>query len=137
MSDNVHVLAPAGVAPGNGYSQVAWGTGRLITVAGQIALDEHGELVGVGDPAAQAEQVFENIRRCLVAAGAGFDDVLKLTFFLTDLAHLPAIRAARDAVFDAERLPTCSALVVAALVRPEFLFEIEALAVVPATAGQG
>ncbi|GAB2731139.1 RidA family protein [Kitasatospora kifunensis] len=137
MSENIHVLAPAGVAPGNGYSQVAWGTGRLIAVSGQVALDEHGELVGAGDPAAQAKQVFEKIRRCLAEAGAGFDDVIKLTFFLTDVAHLPAIREARDAVIDITRPPASSAVAVAALFRPEFLFEIEALAVVPVTVGQG
>ncbi|MYR54890.1 RidA family protein, partial [Streptomyces sp. SID625] len=101
-----------------------------VAVSGQLALDEDGRLVGEGDPAAQARQVFENLRRCLAAAGAGFDDVVKLTYFVTDIAHLPAIRTARAAHIPDDRLPASSAVQVAALVRPEFLMEIEAFAVV-------
>lgn len=72
-----HVVAPDGVAAGRGYSQVVTGRGRLVVVSGQIAQDERGELVGAGDPVAQARQVFENLRRCLAPAGARFDDVVK------------------------------------------------------------
>ncbi|MEU6079437.1 RidA family protein [Streptomyces sp. NPDC047108] len=124
-----HIRTPAGVAPGRGYSQVVQGTGRLVAVSGQLALDEHGALVGPGDPAAQARQVFENIRRCLAAVGGDFNDVIKLTFFVTDVAFLPAVRAARDEVVDTARPPASSAVQVAALIGPEFLLEIEALAV--------
>ncbi|MFF3402735.1 RidA family protein [Streptomyces sp. NPDC002659] len=124
------VQAPEGVAPGTGYSHVVWGTGRFVAVSGQCALDEDGKVVGEGDPAAQATQVFENLRRCLAAAGASFDDVVKLTYFVTDVAHLPAVRAARDAVIDAGRLPASSAVQVAALFRPELIVEIEAFALV-------
>ncbi|MFB6615232.1 RidA family protein [Streptomyces sp. NPDC056367] len=123
--------APEGVSPGTGYSHVVWGTGRFVAVSGQCAFDEKGEIVGEGDPAAQARQVFENLRRCLAAAGAGFDDVVKLTYFVTDVAHLPAVRAARDAVIPADRLPASSAVQVAALFRPELLLEVEAFAVLP------
>ncbi|WFB06785.1 RidA family protein [Streptomyces sp. LX-29] len=125
-----HLAAPEGVAPGNGYSHVVWGSGRLIAVSGQVALDEHGELVGPDDPAAQARQVFENLRRCLAGAGATFADVAKLTYFVTDVAHLPAIREARDAFVDTARPPASSAVQVAALFRPDLLLEVEALAVV-------
>jgi enamine deaminase RidA (YjgF/YER057c/UK114 family) len=106
------------------------GTGRFIAVAGQLALDEQGKLVGEGDPAAQARQVFENLRCCLAAAGATFDEVVKLTYFVTDMAHLPAIRAARAERIPDDRLPAASAVRVAGLVRPEFLLEVEAFAVV-------
>lgn len=130
MSELTRIPAPDGVAPAAAYSHVVMGTGRFVAIAGQLALDEDGKLVGAGDPAAQAHQIFENLRRCLAAAGAGFDDVVKLTFFVTDMAHMPAIRAARDAYIPADRLPAASAVQVAALVRPEFLMEIEAYAVV-------
>lgn len=130
MSRLTHINAPDGVAPATGYTHVVSGTGRLVAVSGQLALDEEGKLVGAGDAAAQALQVFENLRRCLAAAGADFDDVIKLTYFVTDVAHMPAIRAARDAHLDPARLPASSAVQVAALVGPEFLMEIEALAVV-------
>lgn len=125
------IPAPEGVSPGTGYSHVVLGTGRFVAISGQCAFDEKGEIVGEGDPAAQARQVFENLRRCLAAAGAGFDDVVKLTYFVTDVAHLPAVREARDAVIPADRLPASSAVQVAALFRPELLLEIEAFAVLP------
>ncbi|MFF1450112.1 RidA family protein [Streptomyces sp. NPDC058274] len=130
MSELIRIPAPDGVAPAAAYTHVVMGTGRFVAVSGQLALDEDGKLVGEGDPAAQARQVFENLRRCLAAAGATFDDVVKLTFFVTDMAHMPAIRAARDAHLSPDRLPAASAVQVAALVRPEFLMEIEAYAVV-------
>ncbi|MEV7288854.1 RidA family protein [Streptomyces sp. NPDC093252] len=129
-SEPTRIPVPAGVAPAAQYAHVVMGTGRFVAVAGQIALDEHGELIGEGDPAAQARQVFENLRRCLAAAGADFGDVVKLTYFVTDMAHMPAIREARAAHIPDDRLPAASAIRVAGLVRPEFLMEIEAFAVV-------
>lgn len=130
MSELTRIPAPDGVAPAAAYTHVVMGSGRFVAVSGQLALDESGELVGEGDAAAQARQVFENLRRCLAAAGAGFDDVVKLTFFVTDMAHMPAIRAARAEHIPDDRLPAASAVQVAALVRPEFLLEVEAYAVI-------
>ena len=130
MAVKRHVIAPAGVAAGRGYSQVVTGGGRLVVVSGQVAQDEHGELVGPGDPEAQARQVFENLRRCLAEAGAGFDDVVKLGFFVLDVAYLPALRAARDAVIDTARPPASTAVQVPALFSPGYLLEVEAWALV-------
>ncbi|MGP3976427.1 RidA family protein [Streptomyces sp. 8N114] len=124
-----HITTPEGLAPGNGYSHLVIGEGRFIAISGQVAIDAHGKVVGEGDPTAQAEQVFANLKRCLDEAGAGFSDVMKFTFFVTDLAVMPALRAVRDRYLDPERLPACSAVQVAGLVRPELLIEIEALAV--------
>ncbi|MDX3380844.1 RidA family protein [Streptomyces niveiscabiei] len=129
MSDLTRIPAPDGVSPAAQYSHVVIGTGRLIAVSGQVALDEGGDLVGAGDPGAQARQVFENLRRCLASAGAAFSDVVKLTYFVTDMAYMPAIREARALHIPDDRLPAASAVQVSALVRPEFLMEIEALAV--------
>ncbi|MEV6669159.1 RidA family protein [Streptomyces sp. NPDC051162] len=125
-----HIPAPDGVAPATGYTHVVSGTGRFVAVSGQVALDERGELVGAGDAGAQARQVFENLRRCLAAAGATFDDVVKLTYFVTDIAHMPAIRTARDEFIGTGRLPASSAVQVVALFRPELLLEVEAFAIV-------
>ncbi|WP_033309191.1 RidA family protein [Streptomyces iakyrus] len=130
MSDVTRIPAPDGVAAAPQYSHVVLGTGRFVAIAGQLPLDEQGRLVGEGDPTAQARQVFENLRRCLAAAGATFDDVVKLTFFVTDMAHMPALRVARAGHIPDDRLPAASAVQVAALVRPEFLMEVEAFAVV-------
>jgi enamine deaminase RidA (YjgF/YER057c/UK114 family) len=125
-----HITEPDGVAPGTGYTQVVTGTGRLVAVSGQVALDADGKIVGEGDPAAQARQVFENLRRCLAAAEATFADVIKLTYYVTDIGLLPAVRAVRDEYVGADRLPASTAVQVAALFRPELLLEVEALAIV-------
>ncbi|GHB49025.1 enamine deaminase RidA [Streptomyces umbrinus] len=131
MAELTRISAPDGVAPAAAYTHVVMGTGRFVAVSGQLALDEDGKLVGQGDPAAQARQVFENLRRCLASAGATFDDVVKLTFFVTDMAYMPAVRAARDEHISPGRLPAASAVQVAALVSPDFLMEIEAFALLP------
>ena len=125
-----HVVAPEGMAAGRGYSHVVTGRGRLVVISGQLAQDEHGELVGPGDPEAQARQVFENIGRCLAEAGASFADVVKLGFFVLDVAYLPALRAARDAVIDTAKPPASTALQVAGLIAPGYLIEVEAWALV-------
>ena len=131
MSELTRIPAPDGVAPAAQYSHVVLGRGRFVAISGQVALDEDGGLVGEGDAEAQARQVFENLRRCLAAAGATFEDVVKLTCFVTDLADLPALRTARAEHIPDDRLPAASAVPVAGLVRPEFLMEVEAFAVLP------
>jgi enamine deaminase RidA (YjgF/YER057c/UK114 family) len=118
-----------GVAPGNGYSHVVTGTGQWVAVSGQLALDLDGKLIGVGDPAAQAEQVFANLERCLTTVGATFENVVKLTFFLTDVGYLPAIRTVRDKYIPGPK-PASTALQIAALAVPDALMEIEAYAIV-------
>jgi reactive intermediate/imine deaminase len=113
-----------------GYTHVVAATGsRAIYVSGQVALDASGNLVGPGDARAQAQQIFANIRAALAAAGANFADVVKLTFFVLDVAHMPAIREVRDQYVNREHPPASSAVEVRRLVREEFLLEIEAIAV--------
>jgi enamine deaminase RidA (YjgF/YER057c/UK114 family) len=124
-------LNPDGVAPGNGYSHVVSGPGRWVAIAGQVSLDANGEFVGVGDPAAQARQVFANLEKCLAAAGATFADVVKLNFYVTDIAILPHVRVARDAYVDTSKPPASTAVQVVALFSPDALIEVEAYAVVP------
>lgn len=125
----VHIEHPDGVAPGNGYSQVVWGAGRFVAIAGQVAVDETGNLIGVDDPAAQARQVFENLRRCLDAVDAGFADVLSFTIFVTDIAIVPTVRAVRDTMIDTARPPASTVVQVAALANPQLLLEIQAQAI--------
>lgn len=121
---------PDGVAPGNGYSHVVTGPGRWVAIAGQVALDANAELVGPGDAAAQARQVFVNLDACLKAAGATFAQVVKLGIYVTDLAVLPAIRTARDEYVDTANPPASTAVQVVALFRPDVLLEVEAFAIV-------
>ena len=122
--------APDGMAAANGYSHAVAATGRFVAIAGQVAMDEHGDLVGEGDPAAQAERVFENLRLALAAVGAAFTDVVKFGVFTTDISMLPALREVRDRYVDTERPPASTAVQVGALFRPGYLLEIEAFAIV-------
>ncbi|MEU8223464.1 RidA family protein [Kribbella sp. NPDC048915] len=126
---NLEYPQVAGVAPGNGYSHVVTGTGQWVAISGQVALDENGQFVGLGDPGAQAEQVFANLERCLATAGATFADVVKLTYFVTDIGHLPAVRTVRDRYIPGPK-PASTAVQVGALFSPDALLEIEAYAVI-------
>ena len=126
------ISAPEGVAPATAYTHVVSGTGRFVAIAGQVALDEHGELVGEGDPLAQARQVFVNLRRCLAAAGATFEDVIKVTYYFTGPEVLEAVRTAFAELDDWPERPASTAVQISALFQPHFLLEIEAFAVVPA-----
>jgi enamine deaminase RidA (YjgF/YER057c/UK114 family) len=125
------IPAPEGVAPATRYTHVVSGTGRFVAIAGQVALDEKGELVGEGDPLAQVRQVFVNLRRCLAAAGATFADVIKVTYFFTAPDVLEAVRAAKDELDDWPEPSASTAVQIAALFDPRFVIEIEAFAVVP------
>ena len=104
--------------------------GRTLYLAGQLALDVEGRLVGEGDFKAQIKQVFANLSARLQEAGASFKDVVKLNYYLTDASNLPALRAARDSYVNQEAPPASTLVVVKQLVRPEYLCEVEAIAVV-------
>jgi enamine deaminase RidA (YjgF/YER057c/UK114 family) len=133
MSTDVafHLSSPASLAPPVGYSHVATvGAGRLVFVSGQVALDGQGNIVGKDDFRAQARQVFENLRTALESVGAGFRDVIKLNSYVVDLAGMPHFRAVRDEYVNTASPPASTAVQVVKLFRPEFLLEVEAVAVV-------
>src|ERR687898_2302638 len=86
-------INPETMHPPAGYTHVVEVTaGRPVYIAGQIALDPAGELVGPGDIRAQAGQVFENLQTALRSVGAGFEQVVKLNLYLLDATQLPAVR---------------------------------------------
>jgi enamine deaminase RidA (YjgF/YER057c/UK114 family) len=107
--------------------------GKLVFVAGQEPEDEEGSVVGPGDLAVQARQVFANVGRALAAAGARPDQVTKITIFVVDYRreHLAAIEAGRVVLFG-DHKPADTVVGVQALARPEYLIEVEAIAVVDA-----
>jgi enamine deaminase RidA (YjgF/YER057c/UK114 family) len=78
---------------------------------------------------AQTRQVFANLDRALAAAGASFTDVIKLNYYVTDIAMLPVVRAIRDEYVDTARPPASTAVQVSALAMPDLMIEIEAWAV--------
>jgi reactive intermediate/imine deaminase len=120
----------ASVATPPGYSH-AVRAGGLIFISGQVPLDEAGAVVGEGDMAAQARQVFRNLGAVLEAAGATFADLVKLTYFVRDIAAVGEIRSARDEFVDTADPPASSLVEVCRLFRPELLIEVEAVAVAP------
>ncbi|NPV77986.1 MAG: RidA family protein [Anaerolineae bacterium] len=86
-------------------------TGNTIYISAQLPLDPEGKLVGPGDPAAQAEQVFRNLQNVLKAAGASMEDVVKLTTYLLDFEYRPAVMEARNRFFGNHRAPSILAVV--------------------------
>ena len=101
--------------------------GDLIFVSGQAAIDEQGEVVGVGDFGAQARQAVRNLDRVLNAAGSSLDQVIKVTIFVTDMAYFSEVVELRREVFS-EPYPADTICEVRSLAYPELMFEIEAVA---------
>ncbi len=121
---NPEALQPEGIArPQAPYSPVVV-SGDLVATAGQVAFDEDGELVGDAIEE-QARQVFENLSRCLAAAGCGLEDVIKVTTFLSDLGDFQAYNRVYEEYFSA---PYPARTTVQAGLAPGLLIEAEALA---------
>jgi enamine deaminase RidA (YjgF/YER057c/UK114 family) len=115
------------------YSHVVIASGsRLVYTAGQVSIDERGALVGAGDLAAQTAQVMRNVGLALAAAGASYADVVKITTYVVDYKpeHRGVIGKARAAFFADGKPPASTLVGVASLAQPEWLVEIEAVAVV-------
>ncbi len=128
----LELINPEGLPTPESYTHVVSATGgRLVFVAGQVADDPHGNLVGPGDLAAQARQAFANVGRCLAAAGAAPEQVAKITIYVVGHRpeYLPDISKARIAVFGAHR-PADTLLGVETLAEPGYLIEVDAFAVV-------
>jgi enamine deaminase RidA (YjgF/YER057c/UK114 family) len=129
LDRNAWLMDAAGIR----YSQVASVTGgTLVFVSGQVALDKSGNVVGKDDLRTQVQQVFENLKAAVEATGGTFDDIVKLNSYLVDLSpsHLAEFREVRDKYVNVKNPPVSTAVQVQRLFRPEFLAEIEAVAVV-------
>jgi 2-iminobutanoate/2-iminopropanoate deaminase len=104
--------------------------GGFLHVSGIVAVDAEGELVGGDDVVAQTRQVFENMRAVLVAGGCGFEDVVKVTIFLTDIDDRPLINPVRQLAFGSTR-PASTLVEVPRLAVEGAKVEIECIALVP------
>jgi 2-iminobutanoate/2-iminopropanoate deaminase len=113
------------------YSHVVTvtGPGKLIFVAGQLARDAGGNIVGPGDMRAQLEQTFKNLDSCLKAAGATWADVIKTNTFVTDYDAFSQCRDVRMRYFGVAT-PTSTTIKISGLAQPEAMVEIEMIAVV-------
>ena len=124
MGNGARRFDPPGMRFG-GMSQ-AVRCGDWITVSGQVALKD-GTVVGIGDATAQARQCFDNIAAALAEAGSALDDVVSLRCYLTDMSAYAGYAAVKNVLF-AEHPPASTSLIVTALLLPELLMEVEAVA---------
>jgi enamine deaminase RidA (YjgF/YER057c/UK114 family) len=138
MAANVRFSNPKTMAKPPGYTYVVEATGpnRLIFIAGQLGLDLDNKLVGgPGDFRAQAFKAFENLKFALADAGATFKDVVKINNYLVDMSHIGIFREVRDEFVNTAAPPASTTVAISQLARPGALFEVEAIAVLPAKGG--
>ena len=126
--EGIHVVMRAGQPA---YTQVVavGGSGRTIFVAGQLARDADGNCVGPGDMRAQIQQVGENLKRCLEAAGAGHDDIVKNNTYVTKYDEFAKHADKRQRYFG-PATPPSTTVEVKRLAGPDFMIEVDAIAVV-------
>ena len=114
-----------------GFAQ-AWrvdGAQSIVFAAGQTAVSPDGEVLAVGDLEGQTRHAFENLRTVLQEAGASFDDIVKVTLYLTDISAIRDVARVRDEFIDTARPPASTAIGVAALALPDLMIEVDAIAV--------
>ena len=134
MPANLKFLNPDTLSKPPGYTQVVeiTGPGRMVYVAGQLGLKPDGTMAGgPGDFRAQAAQAFDNLAAALAAVGGRMEHVVKINNYLVGIEHLPLFREVRDAHFTSATKPASTTVAIPALARPDALFEIEAVAVLP------
>ncbi len=128
------IFNPEAIAKPTGYSHVAEvNGGKIVYIAGQVALVKSGNLVGKDDFRAQVQQVFENLKAAVGAAGGDFNSVVKLNYYCAesvDPAQITVVREVRDKYVNTENPPVSTLVFVKRLVRPEWMIEVEAVAVV-------
>ena len=135
MDGGVEFLNPDGLNRNPAFSNVAVVSGsvRTIYIGGQDAVDAEGNIVGIGDIAAQTEQVLRNLRTALAAASARPEHVVKWNVFIVEGQDFRSGYAAFRRVWgDRPNPPVITAAVVKGLAHPDFLVEMDAIAVVPA-----
>lgn len=126
-------INPPELAAPRGYTHVVTATpGKMVFIAGQVAFDSAGEIVGKGDLRAQATQAYTNLKAALTAAGATFADVVKMNTYVVNYkpADLPILREVRGQFFPQENPPASTLVGVQALALDGLLIEVEAVAVV-------
>jgi reactive intermediate/imine deaminase len=122
-------INPEALSRSRGYSQVVK-VGNTVYIAGQISAGPDGSVVGKGDPESQARQVWRNIEAAVKAAGGTLQNVVKTTTYVTNIQYAAAVRKVREELFQSSNPPTSTLLVVAGLASPDYMVEIEAIAVV-------
>jgi len=126
-------INPPTLATPRGYTHVVTAAGgKMVFIAGQVAWDVKGELVGKGDLRAQATQAYTNLKAALAAAGATTADVAKMNTYVVNFksTDLSVIREVRSQFFPQENLPASTLVGVQALAMDGLLIEVDAIAMV-------
>jgi enamine deaminase RidA (YjgF/YER057c/UK114 family) len=131
---NYQLSNPDTISKPTGYSHVAEVSGgRIVYIAGQVALDRSGNVVGKDDFRAQVQQVFENLKSAVESVHGKFGNVIKLNYYCAenvDASQLTVLREIRDKYVNTGEPPTSTLVFVKRLVRPEFMLEVDAVAVI-------
>lgn len=130
------IVAPEGLMSSPAFNHAVIKEGRPVHVAGQLAIAADGSVVGVGDIDAQCERVWAQVRAVVEAAGGSMADIVKITTYIVEPEHVQPVLAARIRQFPPGEVPASALLIVKALARPEFLVEIEAVALIEAPVGE-
>lgn len=128
-AQNIERINPEGMTQPTAYSHLVK-VDNLLFIAGQVALDGEGNIVGEGDMAAQFRQVLENLKKVLDSEGADFSNIVKINIFTTDVDSLREHMAIRSEYFG-NLAPASTLVQIDRLARPVFLLEIEAIAIAP------
>lgn len=126
-------INPFRIKPSGYTHTVVSASGRTIYISGQVPVNEAGQLVGEGDLKAQTKQVYDNLLYCLRFAGASFEDVVKMTTYVVNYkpSDIDIVREVRKGYLSKENPPASTLVGVQSLVNPDYLIEIEAIAVIP------
>jgi enamine deaminase RidA (YjgF/YER057c/UK114 family) len=133
MPDNIRFSNPDAIAKPPGYSHVVevTGPGRLVYFAGQLGMDRSGKMGA--DAREQMELAFRNLKAALASVGAGFEHLVKINNYIVDIgANIAQFREVRDKYVNTLAPPASTTIGVPELARPGALFEIEAVAILPA-----
>jgi len=129
---NIRFMNPSTLSTPPGFTHVVEIThGRTIFIAGQVAFDQSGKIVGSQDFRIQTQQVFENLKAALAAVGTDFTHVVKLNIYVVDMSQLPILREVRNSYINTINPPASTLVEVRRLANEEFLIEIEAVAHIP------
>lgn len=115
----------------SGYTQVVK-VDKTVYIAGQVSVAADGSIVGQGNPEAQVRQVWRNVEAAVQSVGGTLQNIVKTTTYVTSIDYAAAVRKVRDELHQASNSPTSTLLVISALAHPDFMVEIEAIAVVDA-----
>ena len=134
MSNKIEHINPKELSKNPAFSQIitTQGNGKTIYIGGQDAVNVKGEIIGKGDLAAQTEQVMKNLQTALLASGATFDNLVKLSIYMVNGQNIKSGFEVSQKYFSKlKNPPVISVLIVSGLANPDFMVEIDAIAFIP------